>query len=150
MGTMNSHREIAIRIFDQIRQAFPQLQMEVRLDHPHLDAAMHIPCQVGLAFAVDLNLQNEDELHLSVGGLWVSWFPCDHPENVRRFLASVSGILSGEYRILEHVQWGRVVKASLQRPDGAGWRTVAVSSGFHLPIPWLIKKRVIRAIGPDA
>jgi hypothetical protein len=35
------------------------------------------PEQAGLSFAVSLNLQNVDELHLSAPGFWVEWFPSE-------------------------------------------------------------------------
>lgn len=139
---MKDYRGFAVAVFEQIRQAFPHLKMKL-LEDVNVDIAMEILCQDGLSFDISLNLQS-DELHMSVGGLWVTWFPCDDPQKVRQYLSSVRGLISGEYRIVEHLQWNSVVKAELQRPEATGWETVAVSARFHLPISWLITKRILQ------
>lgn len=41
----------------------------------------------------------------------------------------------GRFRILEHCRGTQLAKAQLQRPDGAGWTTVATSSPFPC-LPW--------------
>jgi hypothetical protein len=146
---MKDYRGFVVAVFDQIRQAFPHLKMKLLLEDVNVDIAMEIPCQDGLSFDINLDLQS-DELHMSVGGLWVTWFPCDDPQKIRQYLSSVRGLLSGEYRIVEHLQWNSVVKAELQRPAGTGWETVAVSARFHLPISWLSNKRILQNMSlPD-
>jgi len=117
--------EIALSTFEKIQFAFPTLTMSLVFDDPHVDLAMDIPAQSGLPFNVDLNLQNLDELHLSASVFWYEWFPCTNPKKVEKYLEAVSGLLSGEFRILEHWRGKRPVKAQLQRPTRDGWENFA-------------------------
>ena len=128
--------EIALSTFEKIRAAFPALTMNLVLDDPHVDLAMDIPAQPGLPFKVDLNLQNLDELHLSASALWVEWFPCTKPKSVDRYFEAVSGLLSGEFRILEHWRGRRPVKAQLQRPISSGWESVVTWVDVSVIVPW--------------
>ena len=96
---------------------------------------MDIPAQPGLSFHIHLNLQNLDELHLSASALWVEWFPCTNPKRVEEYFEAVSGLLSGQFRILEHWRGKRAVKANLQCPSHGGWKTIATWSVL-LSIPW--------------
>lgn len=109
--------EIALCTFEKIQAAFPALSMKLDLHPAQVDLAMEIPAQSGLPFDVHLNLQNLDELHLSASALWYEWFPCTNPRKVERYLEAVSGLLSGEFRILEHWRGKRPVKAQLQLPS---------------------------------
>jgi hypothetical protein len=126
--------EIALSTFDGIRAAFPALTMNLDLHHEHVELALDIPAQPGLSFKVHLNLQNLDELHLSASALWVGWFPCTNPKKVQEYFEAVSGLLSGQFRILEHWRGKRAVKAELQAPSHDGWKTIATS--VHLSFPW--------------
>jgi len=128
--------EIAFSTFEKIRAAFPALTMNLVLDDPHVDLAMDIPSQPGLAFKMDLNLQNSDELHLSASAFWCEWFPCTNPKEVERYFEAVSGLLSGEFRILEHWRGRRPVKAQLQRPGRGGWERVATWGDVSAVVPW--------------
>jgi hypothetical protein len=134
---MSSNREyeIGLSTFERIRAAFPALVMNLDLHHKHVDLAMEIPAQPRLSFRVRLNLQNLDELHLSASALWVEWFPCTNPKRVDKYFEAVSGLLSGQFRILEHWRGKRAVKAKLQCPRNGGWKTVATWSVL-LSIPW--------------
>lgn len=132
-----------VTLFEGIQSAFPNLRMELRADHPHVDLMLDIPRQPGLVFDVNLNLQG-DELHLSAGFFWLEWFPCTDPEIVARYRAAVIGLLSGEYRILEHHVGKRAVKAQLQRPDGDEWETIGTSSGIGGLLPWRRSTRVLQ------
>lgn len=116
--------EIANRAFDRIKSAFPNLNMELKHDHQHVDLFMDIKKQKGLDFDVNLNLQNLDELHLATDVLWVEWFPCTHPEKVEEYYEAVCGVLSGSYRILEHYKGKKAIKAELQKPIKDGWQTI--------------------------
>lgn len=73
-------RRVEIDRFEEVLRAvherFPALTVKVIREHPHVDALAEIPRQAGLAFDVAINLQNLDELHLTVSHLWVEWFPC--------------------------------------------------------------------------
>jgi len=118
--------------------------MQLDRDHPHVDLNMDIPRQTGLNFDVNLNLQNIDELHLSAGHFWLEWFPCTDGGIVSAFREAVCGVLSGEFRILEHYRGKRAIKAELQRPSGQGWQTIGTWSTWSLPIPWRVTTRELR------
>src|ERR1700674_656425 len=106
--------ELALSTFQRIRAAFPALSMNLDVHPLHLDLAMDIPAQPGLSFDIGLNLQNRDELHIEASRLWVEWFPCTNPKKVAEYFEAVSGLVSGRFRILQHVRGRRVVKAELQ------------------------------------
>jgi hypothetical protein len=128
--------EIALSTFERLRRKFPALIMNLDLHHAHVDVAMDIPSQPGLSFKVHLNLQNIDELHLVASAFWCEWFPCTNPKKVERYFDAVSGVLSGEFRILEHWRGRRPVKAQLQRPHGTGWKAVATWGDISALVPW--------------
>ena len=110
--------------------------MNLDLNPEHVELALDIPAQPGLSFKVHLNLQNLDELHLSASALWVEWFPCTNPKKVDDYFRAVSGLLSGEFRILEHWRDKRPVKAKLQAPIHDRWKTVAGWSVLlSIPLP---------------
>ena len=128
------NREIAKNVFKRIQFLYPNLKMEIEENIPHLELCMDIPKQEGLKFKLNLNLQNTDELHLSSGALWMSWFPCSDQENVEDFFDVVKGLIDGKYRILETIKGGKVRRAILQKPINGEW--FSKSSGmitFKLP-----------------
>jgi len=128
--------EIALSTFEKLRTTFPALSMNLDLRPTHLGVAMDIPAQPGLSFKVHLDLQNRDELHLSASAFWYEWFPCTNPEKVEKYIEAVSGLLSGEFRILEHWRGRRPVKAKLRRPSGGGWEKVATWADVSAIVPW--------------
>ena len=132
--------KIALSTFDRIRSKFPSLSMDLDVNPDPVELAMDIPAQPGLSFDVSLNLQNLDELHLNASVLWVEWFPCTNPKKVEGYFEAVSGLLSGEFRILEHWRGKHPVRAELQRPLNGGWKTIAHWIDF-LPslVPWPAK-----------
>ena len=127
--------DIALSTFEEIRAAFPTLSMNLDLHPAHVDVAMDIPAQPGLFFDVHLDLQNLDELHLSVSAFWYEWFPCTNPKKVATYVEAVSGLLSGEFRVLEHWRGRRPVKAQLQRPALGGWEKFATWADVSAIIP---------------
>jgi len=138
---------IAISTFERIRAAFPAFTMNLDLHNTQVDLAMDVPAQPGLIFDVHLNLQNRNELHLSASALWVEWFPCTDPKKVEKYFEAVSGLLSGQFRILEYWRGNRAVKAKLQRPSNGGWKTVATY--MRLSIPWPPKTpKIVRNCPP--
>ena len=141
--TDDTYRNIALDVFSRIQQAFPHLKMNLELNPEHVDLALDIPEQEGLGFSIGLNLQ-WDELHLQAGAFWLEWFPCQYPEKSQAYFNAVCGLISGRFRILEHCRGNRVVKAWLQEPDGAGWKTIGRWSSMHLPLPWLNTTRELR------
>jgi len=128
--------EIALSTFENIKRRFPALSMNLDLHHAHVEAAMDIPAQPGLSFKVHLNLQNRDELHLVASAFWCEWFPCSNPKKVERYIEAVTGLLSGEFRILEHWRGKRPVKAQLQRPNGGEWKNVTTWADVSALVPW--------------
>lgn len=128
--------DIALAAFERIRAAFPVLTMNLDLRPAFVDLAMEIPAQPGLRFKVDLNLQNRDELHLAVSRLWVEWFPCTNQRKVEEYFEAASGLLSGDFRILEHWRGRRIVLAQLQRPVRGNWKTVAYTANPTIFFPW--------------
>ncbi len=110
--------------------------MNLDFHQKYADIVMEIPVQSGLLFEVHLNLQNVDELHLSASALRVEWFPCTKPNKVEEYFEAVSGLLSGQYRILEHRRGKRAVRAELQRADASGFETITNWLDISVLIPW--------------
>ncbi len=134
-----------VRLFEDLKAEFPDLTLHINPHDPNVEVSAAAPSQPGLGFDLHLNLQNRDELHLQAGEeFWCSWFPASDPEVVQRYRQAVSGLISGRYRILEYVRWGRVVGSDLQAPEGAGWTTIAKSRTGVLPVSWGATTRVVR------
>jgi hypothetical protein len=106
--------------------------------HPRASTCGLAHGEPGLAFAVNLNL-----LHLSAGHFWFEWFPCTKPDVVAAYAEAVSGVLSGTFRIVEYYRWRRVVQVDLQRPAGAGWKTIATTNPDLLFL-WRTKTKVLQ------
>ena len=120
--------KIAESAFRRISERLPSLRME-RDDSVPVELSFDIPTQPGLRWAVNLNLQNRDELHFSVGNFWLAWFPCTDEAITEAYVDAVSGFLAGRYRVLEHYRGGKCVKAELQAPGAAGdWQTIGYNS----------------------
>ena len=143
-GSRDTYKSTAVRLFEELQAEFPQLSMSIDANNSYVEVNVEVSRQPRLEFDVYLNLQNEDELHLSAGGFWCSWFPISNPKVVRNYRDAVVGIISGRYRILEYVRRGRVVGADLQAPDGSEWKTVAKSCSGILPVSWWATRRVLR------
>jgi hypothetical protein len=127
--------QIAHQAIADIAARFPTLRMVENPEDP-VELSITLPIQPGLKQKVWLCLQNIDELHFSVGNFWLEWFPCTNPDRVREYVEAVCGYLSGEYRVLEHYRGKRCVKAELQAPAAADWKTIGTWSRLSLPIPW--------------
>jgi hypothetical protein len=131
---------------DRIKRSFPDVEVNVTFDHPELDGVIDIPEQSNLAFPLHINLQNNDEFHLQVSGLWASWFPIDRDEVFDRFVRAIHGLLSGRNRIVEYCLGRWTIRAVLEEPDRAGWKAVAWSSNLGVLIPWPRSRRVIQNV----
>ena len=127
--------QIARQAVAEIAARFPTLNMVENPQEP-VDLSITLPIQPGLKQKVWLCLQNNDELHFTVGHFWLQWFPCTNPDRVRAYIDAVCGYLSGEYRVLEHYRGKCCVKAELQVPSAADWETIGATSHLWLPIPW--------------
>ncbi len=128
-----------------IRRDFPNLRMEITHAHPHLEAVASIPVQAGLPFAVDVQLQNNDELHLQVSRFWMAWFPCGKQPVFDEFVEAITAVLSGRGRILESYVFGNPATARLQLPTSHGnWRTIATWSNPWAFVPWRREHRIVR------
>ena len=120
---------IAREAIAEIQWRFPSLRIVEDQSIP-VELSFSIPVQPGVKYRVWLGLQNNDELSFGVGSFQVQWFPCTDPARVKEFVEAVAGYLSGNYRIVEH-RWGKkCVKAQLQAPDGARWRTLGTCSNL--------------------
>jgi hypothetical protein len=127
----------------RIQAAFPRVRFIENVEAP-VELSFDIPVQAGVKDAINLNLQNRDELHFRVGHLWVEWFPCTDPLKVEAFVGAVTGYVSGRNRALEHFRGSHCVRAELQEPADSGWRTIATWSRLHIPIPWGTREEVRR------
>ena len=134
-----------IRLFQEIRDAFPQLSMRLDHDPPNVDLNMDIPGQPGLTFDMNLNLQG-DELHLNAGAFWLEWFPCTRPDVVQAYQEAVQGLLTGVYRIRERHRGARPFKAELQKPGVDGWQTIGTWYGWAWPLPRRTVEKVLQNV----
>ena len=129
---MAEPREIAQAVLDEIRESFPHLILRAS-ETDEGEPQLEVPAQSGLAFDVSLYLY-DDVLNICAGQFWGEWFPCLDSEVVSRYVEAASGILNGEFRIVEYSRKGTPVKAFLQRPKGEGWETISRHyEGFCLP-----------------
>lgn len=127
--------DIAEKTFKEIQNHFPELTMTMDYEHEHVDLSMDIPKQNGIDFEINLNLQNEDELHISTDYIWCQLFSAESQELVDFFYESVLGIIKGEYRILQFVKNDKVYKSFLQKPNGEKWETIY--RGYErFRLPW--------------
>lgn len=141
-------RAAIIALFEDVRAGFPKLMMALELDAPNVDLNMDVQKQPGLAFDVNLNLQG-DELHLLAGSFWLEWFPCTDVEVMAKYREAVTGLLSGDFRILEHRIGEWAVKAQLQRPVSDQWQTIGTWANVGSLIPWPRTTHVLRNIPID-
>ncbi len=126
--------QIASAAFSKIAEKFSHLKITEDKNVP-VEISLTIPEQTGLKHKVWLCLQNNDELHFSVGHFWLEWFPCTKPEKVESYIDAVTGFLAGNYRIVEHYRGKRCVKAELQKPEGNDWQTIGTWGTLSLPFP---------------
>ena len=133
---MSPYAAAVFTLIDDLRAAFPRLDIKVQQDHAEMDLNIDIPRQGGLPFDINLNLQ-EDELHLSVGGFWHSYHPCNQPDVLQWFRETVAGLLSGSHRVVNHYRGRRLVAGDLERLEGGEWKTV--TEGYRQL--WLGRKR---------
>ena len=134
-----------IRLFEEIRDAFPQFSMRLEQNPSNVDLNMDIPKQPGLTFTINLNLQG-DELHLGAGVFWLEWFPCTRPNVVQAYREAVDGLLTGAYRIREQYRGGRAFKAELQKPGADGWQTIGTWYDWAWPLPRRTVEKVLQNV----
>lgn len=136
--------DIVEKKFKEMQNQFPNLLMTLDYDNNDVDLAMDIPKQNGLDFEINLNLQNEDELHISTDYIWCQFFSADSEELVEKFYESAIGLINGEYRILQFVKDDKVYKTFLQKPKEDDWETIY--TGYErIRMPWIkVKKNIIQ------
>ena len=122
----------AIRCFDEIKAAVPNLESNFTDQNTDIELLTVFPVQDGLKFEVSLNFQALDELHLTAGYFWFSWFPCSDEEKIKAFRDAVIGILTGELRIVEYYKGKQAFKAELQRLDRNEWKVLATRKTWFL------------------
>ena len=136
--------KIAEEAFQRIGKQLPSLKMNRNTSAP-VELSIDIPIQPGLKYAVNLNLQNRDELHFSVENFWLEWFPCTEPSKVDAYVDAVSGFLSGRYRIIEHYRGKKCTLAELQEPlPKGGWSTIGSSSHILFSLSWSKTQKEIK------
>jgi hypothetical protein len=136
--------KIAENKFKEIQKKFPDLTMIIDYENKNVDLSMTIPKQNGIDFEIELNLQNEDELHISTDYIWCQFFSAESEELVNIFYESVIGLINGEYRILQFVRNNKVYKTFLQKPNGNNWKTI-YSGNERIRMPWTrVKENVIQ------
>ena len=136
---------IAEQAFSRIVAGSPELTVE-RHPNDQVEISIELPVQPGLKHKVWLALQNNDELHFSVGHFWLEWFPCTKAAKVDAYVEAVRGFLSGRYRVLEHERKGKCLKAELQAPTLQGWETVGTWSKLRAPSFAEVQFNIIRAL----
>jgi hypothetical protein len=134
--------------FHELRNSFGELHAVLLHPENDLDISLRIPRQADLSFDVHFYLSG-DELHITAGSFWLEWFPADNLDVVNRYFEAAEGLLSGEYRIVEHYRRGRPAKAQLQRPTPRGWETIGTWSNFGLVIPGRGSKRILQKGSSD-
>ena len=77
--------KIAEDAFQRIGSLLPSLELKKNVSDP-VELSINIPVQPGLKYAVNLNFQNRDELHSSIGNFWLEWFPCTDPARVEAYI----------------------------------------------------------------
>jgi hypothetical protein len=142
------NRKIAMELFGRIRAAFPHLHMEPRENPPGEsgpDAEMSIEVQPGLAFEIVLNLDG-DEFNLSAGEyLWVSWNTCADKAKSAEFEDTLTGLITGKYRINERYVFGIISSAAIEIPAAGGWKTRAKTVNFLTAIiPWKRSSKILQ------
>jgi hypothetical protein len=140
--------EDVTQLFRRIQSEFPELKMDLDLNPGYIDLEMHLPQQPGLAFNVNLNLQG-DSLHLVAGGFWCEWFSCTKETVVNRYYDAVTGLLSGQNRIIEYYQNNNLYKAKLQTPIGDGWKTIGTRF-CDIAFPWGKTTKILQNVQPQA
>lgn len=139
-----SEIDIAKKVFQGIQNEFPSIAMHINENHEHVELDMEIPKQEGISQAINLNLQNNDELHFSVGNFWCEWFPCNKPEETSSYKKVVIGYINGTNRILEHYKGRKCYKAELQSPSDNAWVTVATWSTISWPFSFNKARAVVQ------
>ena len=133
-----AYLKMAEEAIHKISKQLPSLSMKKNTSDP-VELSIDIPIQPGLKYAVNLNLQNRDELHFSVENFWLEWFPCTDPVKVEAYVDAVSGFLLGRYRILEYYRGKKCTKAELQKPTPeGGWTTIG--SSYHLSLSLSLRR----------
>ena len=118
--------------------------MQLDYEDANVDLAMIIPKQRGLDFDIILTLQDGNELHILTPHIWCKFFPAHLPHIAENFRNAATGLLSGEYRILQFIRNQNVCKAYLQKPEADDWITL-YKHHSKFCLPWMkMEKRVVR------
>jgi len=92
---------LASDLFEEIRNSFPGLKMDVQGTEPNQPIKMVIHRQTGIPRILLLDLQKTDALNLSIGAAWMTWKGCNHDGVRNDFLATVRGLLDGTLQLVE-------------------------------------------------
>ncbi len=140
--------KIAQQAFAEIHAHFPQIEVTEYTGDQHspVGLQMTFPVQSKIKHEINLILSG-DELHFSVSHFYLEWFPCTKPDVVKDYIETVSGFLSGEYRVLELYAGTKCVKAKLQAPKNGDWSTIGTWSTLRALLPWPRKTPAIVRAG---
>jgi hypothetical protein len=107
------------------RRIAKNFNLEVlKQEEDSVELSMLLPVQPGLKSEIWLCLQNIDELWFVVEDITCSMFPFKEVKD--DFEQALSGLLSGEYRLVLWNKYGDELpfKGEIQRPRDNGWETV--------------------------
>ena len=138
----------AERVASYLHKSFPTLTTTIEYPPPEgMLWSLSIPVQPTLSFEMHLNLQNDDELHLVAGGLWVSWFPCLQAAVATSYFEAIEGLLAGRFRILQRRRDTQVIGAELQRPVDQHWERIT-GCWYAPPLTgvWLPQSELIHSV----
>lgn len=138
MRDQTQYREIAKVLFDRVRSEHAELHSELSFDPiPEIQLELTFGSQPDLIFPVSAALQS-DELCLSVGETFFGeWFPCSDPEVAEQFRTCLTGVLSGNVRLVDTIRKGQVVQSRLEEHSRGRWRPVARWMKLH----WLFLQK---------
>lgn len=90
---------------------------------------------------LSLNLQNHDEIHLHIGDFWAEWFP--YPQVSEKIETALRAWLNRSARIVHHYRGDRLLKITMEVPNGDGWETV-FSHYKTVMIPFFSNRRTYK------
>ena len=136
MTTETENYKIAKETFERIQDNFPALTMNWIFDSPNVQLSLEIPAQSGLDFELNLNLQDDSELHISTNVIWCKLFSNDMKGLSEYFYDCVEGIINGEFRVVQNYHGKKMYNSLLQRPTENGdWKTIYRHIN-KLKFPW--------------
>jgi hypothetical protein len=137
MTQKTENYQIAKETFEKIEKVFSELSMVWDFEHPHVQLSLDIPAQKGLDFSLNLNLQDDSELHISSKFIWCKLYSSEMESLSDYFYECVEGMITGKYRIVQNHRGLKMYNSLLQRPDEKGeWETI-YRHIRRIRLPWV-------------